>query len=111
MILRELIPGPNEPKELHTFLRPLVDDFKISINGIVEVFDGDSRENFLMHANITILSVYMPALTTLTSTQRSNSYTYYRFCNRNELSCRIRPYVYCPLVSPVDRVYTGAKKQ
>ena len=42
------IPGPNEPKELNSFLNPLVEEFEMLQSGISGVYDGYKREKFTL---------------------------------------------------------------
>ncbi|XP_074355723.1 uncharacterized protein LOC141695375 [Apium graveolens] len=51
MFMPLLIPGPTDPtKDLHVYLRPLIDELKVLWNTGVETYDMFSRTNFIMKA-------------------------------------------------------------
>lgn len=56
-----LIPGPSEPKDLNSFLRPLVDELHLLDGGVQGAVDGeyppdDERRTFTLHAWVTIIT-------------------------------------------------------
>ncbi|XP_074323310.1 uncharacterized protein LOC141660243 [Apium graveolens] len=51
MFMPLLIPGPTDPtKDLHVYLRPLIDELKVLWHAGVETYDMFSRTNFIMKA-------------------------------------------------------------
>ncbi|XP_074323075.1 uncharacterized protein LOC141660019 [Apium graveolens] len=49
MFMPLLIPGPTDPtKDLHVYLRPLIDELKVLWNTMVETYDIFTRTNFIM---------------------------------------------------------------
>jgi hypothetical protein len=50
-----VIPGPKKPKDLDSFLRPLVDEL-LELGRGVESVDGDTRSTFSLRAHITIVT-------------------------------------------------------
>jgi hypothetical protein len=50
-----VIPGPKKPKDLDSFLRPLVDEL-LELGRGVESVDGDTRSKFSLRAHITIVT-------------------------------------------------------
>ena len=56
-----LIPGPKKPKNIDTFLRPLVDELVLLDKG-VSAIDGYSRTNFQLRAWVTIVTGDGPGL-------------------------------------------------
>ena len=51
-----LIPGPFEPRDLDSFLVPLIDELLLLDSGVADVFDGDTRTHFSLHAWITLVT-------------------------------------------------------
>jgi hypothetical protein len=56
-----LIPGPKRPKNIDTFLRPLLDEL-VSLDKGVSALDGSSRTNFQLRAWVTIVTGDGPGL-------------------------------------------------
>lgn len=81
MILLGVIPGPKAPHEIDSFLRPLVDEFKILFNGIDGVLDGSNGEKFKLRAHLALVTGDLPAIAKLTGTLGVNATSYCRFCN------------------------------
>jgi len=42
LLLCGIIPGPNNPRDIHSFLRPIVDELKALATGIENVYDSDA---------------------------------------------------------------------
>ena len=53
ILLSHLIPGPDEPKNLSSFLRPLVDEL-IELGNGIQVFDSFNRRDFTLKAYAVI---------------------------------------------------------
>lgn len=55
-----LIPGPSEPKDLDSFLHPLVDELLMLDGGVQNVLDGDCKgkegERFTLHAWVALVT-------------------------------------------------------
>nr|XP_017246139.1 PREDICTED: uncharacterized protein LOC108217761 [Daucus carota subsp. sativus] len=63
MFMPLLIPGPNDPtKDLHVYLRPLIDELKILWSTGVETYDKLSCTNFMMKAALMWTISDFPAL-------------------------------------------------
>ncbi|QRV97963.1 Transposase family Tnp2 protein [Ceratobasidium sp. AG-Ba] len=56
-----VIPGPNEPQELDTFLEPLVDELEQLARGVA-AFDGEHMRPFCLHAYLIACFGDMPAV-------------------------------------------------
>lgn len=56
-----LIPGPKKPKDINSFLRPLVDELIDLENGRVTVADGDTGEKFVLRAHVLMVTGDGPA--------------------------------------------------
>nr|XP_017221555.1 PREDICTED: uncharacterized protein LOC108198305 [Daucus carota subsp. sativus] len=66
MFLTLIIPGPdNTKKDLHVFLRPLIDELKILWHSGVETFDQSQKNNFHMRAALMWTISDFPALAQL----------------------------------------------
>lgn len=63
IIVLGIIPGPNGPKDLDPFLRPLVDEFKIlqSENGVPKVWNAATEKFFNLRAHIITICGDTPA--------------------------------------------------
>ena len=48
LLLCGIIPGPNNPKDIHSFLRPIVEELKALATGIENVYDAYTKEIFTM---------------------------------------------------------------
>ena len=94
-----MMKGPNDPAEMDSFLRPMIDEFKLLEKGIPNVFDASNGSRFTLHAHIVAVTGDMPGRDHLMNMAGQGSYSY---CN----SCKIRGvyngYVYCPLTPPLD---------
>jgi hypothetical protein len=65
-LLREIltlgiIPGPKTPKYIDSFLKPMVDEFKLLQTGIANVWNAYTKETFTLKAHICIVGLDMPA--------------------------------------------------
>jgi len=60
MILVGFTPGPNNPKDLDSFLWPLVEEMLQLQEGIKMVWNAGMEEYFTLHAYITIVTADMP---------------------------------------------------
>ena len=56
-----IIPGPNKPKDLDSFLRPLVEELKQLDDG-AEAFDGNAGHSFTLRAWVTMVTGDGPAV-------------------------------------------------
>nr|XP_017225037.1 PREDICTED: uncharacterized protein LOC108201255 [Daucus carota subsp. sativus] len=66
MFMPLLIPGPSDPtKDLHVYLRPLIDELKLLWHTGVETYDRFSRTNFMMKATLMWTISDFPALAML----------------------------------------------
>jgi Transposase family tnp2 len=56
------IPGPKKPKDLNSFLRPLVDELTALETGQPGVIDGDDGQEFVLRAHVLIVTGDGPAV-------------------------------------------------
>lgn len=96
MILLGFIPGPNNPKDLDSFLSPLVDEMLTLQTGIM-AWNSAKRETFTLRAHIVICTADIPAREKLMSLKGNRSYCYCPYC-----TCRgiFNRGMYCPLTPP-----------
>lgn len=57
VLLLGIIPGPNQPKDLDSFLRPLINELKELQTGIPNVYNGATREYFKLHAYVCTIGI------------------------------------------------------
>jgi hypothetical protein len=56
-----IIPGPRKPKDINSFLRPLVDELEVLGQTGVTAFDGEAQETFKLKAHALIVTGDGPA--------------------------------------------------
>ena|SRR5437762_9745838 len=54
LLLCEIIPGPNNPKDIHSFLRPIVNELKELATGIEDVYDAFTKDIFTLQAHLDV---------------------------------------------------------
>ena len=50
-----IIPGPSQPKNIDSFLFPLVSEMKLLGHQGIQAIDGDSQTNFTLRASIILV--------------------------------------------------------
>ncbi|GES98927.1 transposase domain-containing protein [Rhizophagus clarus] len=90
-----LIPGPNQPKDFNTFLRPFIDEMKELEKGIT-CYDARTKCEFLLHAHIITWTGDIPALTKIMNITGHNSYHGYRICNIEGVYSQKHKHIYFP---------------
>ncbi|XP_074378214.1 uncharacterized protein LOC141719736 [Apium graveolens] len=79
MFMPLIVPGHNDPtKDLHIYLRPLIDELKLLWHTGLETYDRSSRTNFQMRAALMWTISDFPALAILS-----------RWSNKGKLSCHV----------------------
>ncbi len=61
MLSSIVIPGPKKPKDINSFLRPLVDELTTLENGHITATDGDTGEEFTLRAHVLMVTGDGPA--------------------------------------------------
>ena len=97
LILCGIIPGPRSPKDIHSFLRPMIDELKQLELGIENVYDASTNSTFTLRAHLCMVTGDLPAIAKLMGISGHNSYQYCRFCECHGIHYG---HVYCPLKSP-----------
>src|SRR5438046_6357687 len=62
LLLCGIIPGPNNPKDIHSFLRPIIDELKELATGIEDVYDAFAKETFTLQAHLVLINTDLPAM-------------------------------------------------
>ena len=55
LLVLGLIPGPQQPKDIDSFLRPLVNELKRLEVGIPMVYNGATKDYFQLHAYVCLI--------------------------------------------------------
>jgi Transposase family tnp2 len=97
LLLCGIIPGPNNPKDIHSFLRPIVDELKELAAGIDNVYDAFTQSHFTLRAHLVLVTADLPAMAKMMGISGHNSYHYCRFCTINGIH---DGHIYCPLRTP-----------
>ncbi|KAL1914100.1 uncharacterized protein VTP21DRAFT_1503 [Calcarisporiella thermophila] len=96
LLISTLIPGPKQPKDLNSFLAPLVNELKLLEAG-VPCFDGLKNEDFTLRAYTVFWSGDIPAISKLAGLTGTNSYRGCRFCMIRGTYQNQRRHIYFPL--------------
>ena len=57
-----IIPSLKKPKDINSFLRPLVDELIVLENGDIILIDSDTGEEFILRAYVLIVTGDSPAI-------------------------------------------------
>ncbi|CEL62957.1 hypothetical protein RSOLAG1IB_12611 [Rhizoctonia solani AG-1 IB] len=99
-----VIPGPQSPKELNTFLEPLIDELEELAHG-VPAFDAANRHPFLLHAYLIAAFGDMPAVAKMMEMKGHNGKLPCRACKIRGVRARHGPHPntnYVPLSQPFN---------
>jgi hypothetical protein len=93
------VPGPNNPKNLDSFMYPLIEEFRALGHGI-EAWNGYRDKAFTLRAHITVVTGDMPGRSKLQGFKGSRALRYCPYCYvRAVYSGRS---TYCPFHMPTD---------
>ena len=98
LLLCGVIPGPTNPKDIHSFLRPIVDELKELATGIEHVYDAFTREYFTLRAHLVLVHADLPAMAKVMGISGHGSYNHCRFCTIQGIYSS--NHIYCPLRTP-----------
>jgi hypothetical protein len=98
ILLVGFTPGPNNPKEIDSFLWPLVEEFKKLERG-VETWNAATEQYFNLHAYITIVTADMPGREKLMCLKGNRAYSYCNYCLCRGIHNKA---IYCPFSPPED---------
>jgi len=99
ILLYGIIPGPSSPKDMQSFLHPLINELLLLEAGVPDVDDGSTPDSpkFTLHAYLCFCSGDLPAIAKVMGISGHNSYDYCRFCTARGI---YMSHVYCPLKTP-----------
>ena len=106
IIFLGIIPGPKKPKDLLSFLRPVVDEFKVLASGVPAIDASIPVENtllrsFQLHAYyICVVGADMPARDALMGLAGYNARNYCNYCLVRGIYSDKVGHIYCPLAPP-----------
>lgn len=89
VIVVGVVPGPNGPKEPDSFLKPMIDEFKLLSDREVRTWDAGTQENFTLHAHLVMVSTDMSARTKLMRLMGFQSSSYCEYCKVCSPFCTI----------------------
>ena len=95
LILYDIIPGPKGPKDIYSFLNPIIDEFKKLEKGIQNVYDTSTNTIFTLRIHLIIISDDLPIIMKVMGISGINSYEYYRFCKIRDIYEKY--HIYYPL--------------
>jgi hypothetical protein len=92
-------PGPNNPKDMDSYLWPLVQEF-ITLDKGLDAWNGYREKDFQLKAYITIVTGDMPGRAKMQGFKGSRALRYCLYCYIQAVNLRSTPY--CPLHLPTD---------
>lgn len=95
-----IMPGPSKPKDIDSFLRPMIDEFKLLQIGVENVWDASFNSYFTLKAHIVAITGDMPARDDLMGLSGLNSKFYCNYCKAEGVYAE--RHIYCPLSPPDD---------
>ncbi|KAF0460897.1 transposase domain-containing protein [Gigaspora margarita] len=101
LLVTAVIPGPNQPKNFNSFLRPVINELKLLEEGIL-CFDGDSKQEFKLKSHVIFWCGDIPAITKLMCITGHNSYMGCRMCDLKGIRDLTNNHIYYPLKPPRD---------
>lgn len=99
MLLVGFIPGPNNPKDLDSFLFPLVKELKELEKGVPYVWNGARKTYFTLKAHVCIIAADMPGREKLMNFKGNRGTSYCPYCYIHGVHNRG---IYCPLNPPLN---------
>ena len=94
LLLCGIIPGPKNPQDIQSFLRPIVDELKELAAGIDNVYDAFTKTHFTLRAHLVLVTADLPAMAKTMGISGHGSYNHCRFCTINGIH---EGHIYCPL--------------
>jgi hypothetical protein len=93
------VPGPNNPKNLDSFMYPLVEEF-VALERGVEAWNGYRQKAFTLHAYIAVVTGDMPGRSKLQGFKGSRALRYCPYCYA--MAVHSGNSTYCPFHMPHD---------
>jgi hypothetical protein len=95
-----VIPGPNKPKDMDSFLYMIWEEL-VELEVGIAAFDSISQEVFILRAHLILVFGDIPAVSMLTHMKGHNGYAPCRFCNIKGVRNPGR--AQCPYYVPLNR--------
>jgi hypothetical protein len=95
-----IIPGPRGPKDLNSFLEPLIDELGVLMKGVRHIWDSFQRKYVTIGAYLIIVSGDMPAVAKLMNFKGHRGMSPCRVCRL--LGCLCENQYYYPLETPAE---------
>jgi hypothetical protein len=102
LLLGGIIPGPQQPKYIDTFLQPLIEELHQLQEG-VDCIDALTNEKFKLRAHLLCISGDMPAISKVGGLRGTNSILTCRYCEIRGVRPMHGKCHYYPLRHPKDR--------
>ncbi|KAH0604134.1 uncharacterized protein H6S33_007165 [Morchella sextelata] len=99
MLLIGFIPGPNNPKDIDSFMFPLVQEFLQMERGIPGVWNSSRQKRFTLRAHICVIGADMPGREKLMNFKGNRTTCYCPYCYIQGIHNRG---IYCPLKPPLN---------
>ena len=81
MFIVAIISGPNSPKRMDSFLKPIVEELKLLENGVANCFNSVTNQQFVLHAYLLFIGGDIPAVCKALSIKGVNAVSPCRFCH------------------------------
>lgn len=101
LILCGIMPGPRQPKDLDTFLQPLLEEL-LQLQDGIDCFDGFRKDNFQLRAHLLPICGDMPAIAKIGGLKGHNSMCPCRYCEIRGIRPAKSTHYYYPLNKPRD---------
>lgn len=98
-IILGVIPGPTQPKDMNSFVLPIVDELKLLEDG-VPAWDGYQMNDFTLRAHPIILQADSPGMSKLINLSGHQSYFFCSHCT--QLGVHHSNAMRCPHLAPTD---------
>jgi len=97
------IPGPDQPKDVDSFLEPLIAEFEVLQHGIT-AYNALQDEEFLLRAHIIAVGADSRGREKVLHNTGTGSYRYYPYCTAYGIQTDT---VYCPFTKPTNEPPPG----
>jgi hypothetical protein len=93
------VPGPNNPKNLDSFMYPLIEEF-LALEPGIKAWNGYRQKAFILHAHIAVVTGDMPGRSKLQAFKGSRALRYCPYCYVKAVHSGRT--TYCPFHMPRD---------
>lgn len=107
IIVLGFVPGPTHPKDMDSFLVPLVDEM-LSLKRGIRSYDASKAEEFVLYAHITTVTGDFPAIAMLMRMKGPNGKYPCRYCKICGSYCKLSKHYYYPHTCDDIKAYCGS---